>query len=93
MLVIDKNTVAALRDRVLSGEDPSGCRDELKKLIEIKSSLQWRAETAYSCVGWALPAQLAWEVKTLEEALWDLDHGKRQEAAGRLSELISIMDR
>lgn len=93
MLLITKNGTLDLKNRIIRGEDLEGCVEELKKMIEIKSSHQWRAETAYACVGWALPAHLAWEVRVLEQALWALQDGKTQESAAKLEELINIMDR
>ncbi len=92
MLLVNKSSMTALRDRGFAGRDDAACLGELKKAIEIKSSLQWRAETAVHCVGNTLPDHLAWEVRMLELALGDLEDGKTDEAAARLDELIAIMD-
>lgn len=92
MLVIDHNSMKALRDRVLLGEHASDCLAELRKVIEIKSSLQWRADAAYACVGGSVAAHLSWELKELEEALWALEDGRNQEAAAKLDEMIKIME-
>ncbi len=92
MLLINKDNMRILRDRVRLGQDRAGCLEELKKAVEIKSSLQWRAESAVHCVGPALPDHLAWEVKELQEALGSLEEGKDQEAAAKLDELVRIME-
>lgn len=92
MILIDKKGVTALRERVARGEDLERCREVIKKMIEIKDTHQWRADFAMYCVGWALPANLGWEVKLLQDALWALEDGRTAEAVEKLDDFLKIME-
>ena len=75
MLIISeeqvKNLIAKLSDPAKLDE----CRDEVKKMLEIKSALLWRAGGSQSCCGSLEGIQVCLdsEVRILEEVLDALD--------------------
>ncbi len=85
MLIINKNSVRALRDRLAQGHAIDECRAELKHMIEIKQAILWRSERSCACVGTSLPGSLAWEVETLEAALSAAENG-------RIADAVSMLD-
>ncbi len=94
MLIITKEGVEALKERMSNPKNIEQCRDELKRMLEIKEALLWRAEDARSrcCIPWQLPARLGWEVQALEKALASLDEGDRKGAMVRLEEYASQLE-
>jgi len=89
MLIITKEGVEALKARLKKPSENSLCREELKKMLEIKETLLWRADAGLCCVGWSLPAHLSWEVQLLEETLQALEGGNGNKAASLLEEFAS----
>ncbi len=92
MLIITRESVRALKERLEKGQDLEECRDELKKMIEIKQALLWRAERSCACVGTTLPTSLAWEAETLEEALAAVDSGRVSQAVSLLDTFVSRLE-
>ena len=92
MLVITKEGVSNLQRRLLNSGEAEGCRDELRRMLEIKETLLWRAEKACACVGQAVGCHLAWEVDTLQRALDALTRGNNTEAAALLGEYLANWD-
>ena len=90
MLIISKEGVQGLKERLSDPARRDECRRELEKMLEIKGTLLWRAEAARGCcsIGWGLPAQLAGEVQTLEEALVAFDADDLASTASLLDEFI-----
>jgi len=89
MLVITKEKVKALKERLRNPSEASQCRGELKKMLEIKETLYWRADAGSCCVGCSLPARLFWEVQLLEAALRALEEGDGNKAASLLEDFAS----
>ena len=75
MLIISKQQVENLIYKLSNPAKFEECRDEVKKMIEIKSVLLWRAEGPRSCCGSLekIEVCLTSEVQILEEVLDALD--------------------
>ena len=75
MLIISKEQVENLIHKLSDPAKFEECRDEVKKMIEIKSALLWRAEGPRSCCGSLekIAVCLTSEVQILEEVLDALD--------------------
>jgi len=86
MLVITKDRVEALKERLSNPSEASQCREELKKMLGIKETLLWRADAGSCCVGCGLSTHLFEEVQLLEAALRALEEGNGSKAASLLEE-------
>ena len=84
ILIISKEQVCSLRDRLRDPEKLSSCINEVRKMIEIKSVLSWRANARSGCCGLELPMYLFGELQILEKTL-------RQLELGNISEAISLL--
>jgi hypothetical protein len=89
MLIITKESVQQLKEKLEHSGDVGQCREELEKMLEIKGCLLWRADTGCACAGWQLPAHLFWEMQQLEAALVALERGDSAKAASLLDDYIS----
>jgi len=92
VLIITKQGVESLTYRLNDSAKFSQCRDEVKKMVEIKSALLWRAETAQACCGWQLGACLASEVQILEDALNALEEGNTSQASSLLNDYVNQLE-
>ena len=97
MLIITKEGVQALKERMINPGGIEQSKEELKKMLGIGEAWLWRAEASASCCDGTcflsrVSTQLAWEVKFLEQALEALEEGDRNKAATRLEEYTSQMD-
>ena len=86
ILVISKEQVRTVRDRLSDPAQIPSCIEEVRKMIEIKSVLSWRAEVSEACCGAELSMCLFNEVQNLEEALQYLESGNIDEATILLEE-------
>ena len=86
MLIITKDLVESIRRRLLNTGEASQCREELRKMLEIKETLFWRADVGPCCVGRAMSAHLFAEVRLLEATLAAFDKRDYPEAAALLKE-------
>ncbi|MCX5999168.1 MAG: hypothetical protein NTU41_06110 [Chloroflexi bacterium] len=75
MLVITKETVAALRERLTDPVQTVGCQEEIGTMLEIKRALLWRADAGTCCAGPELAGRLFGEVRLLEGVLQALQDG------------------
>ncbi|MFO8102266.1 MAG: hypothetical protein R6U37_08930 [Dehalococcoidia bacterium] len=81
ILVITPAQVKSLRTKLKdTGQTDSAIR-ELRRMIEIKSTLCWRAEARASCCGPGISFSLDAERQTLDEALQELQSGNIGKAA------------
>jgi hypothetical protein len=93
MLVITKEGVEALKERLSDPSKGNQCKDELRKMLEIKEALLWRTEARSCCnIPWELQGQLDWEIKLLEGASEALEEGDREKALEMLNEYVSDLD-
>lgn len=84
ILLIGKQQVCSLLDRLRDPDQLASCIEEVQKMIEIKSVLSWRADERSGCCGPELPMYLFGEVQTLERTLQQLE-------LGNISEAISLL--
>lgn len=95
MLIINKESVQALKRRLDNLENIGQCREELKKMIEIKEASLWRAEEGQCCccaIG-DLLSYLTWEIELLENALKAVDGGNIAEASAILDRYAGQWDK
>jgi hypothetical protein len=69
MLLINDEQLKALSDRLANPEQRQQCLEEIQRMIEIKQTLLWRADTAQACCGWATVVRFTYEVQLLEAVL------------------------
>lgn len=91
ILLIGKEQVRSLRERMLDPTELTSCIDEVRRMIEIKSALSWRADERSVCCGPALPMYLFGEVQTLEKVLQQLESGNINEAISLLNDYEALL--
>jgi hypothetical protein len=93
VLVISEEQVENLINRLNDPAKLDECRDEVKKMIEIKSALLWRAEGPRSCCGSleGIKVCLDSEVEILEEVLNALDKRDVPQASSLLRDYIRCL--
>ncbi len=91
ILLIGKQQVCSLRDRLRNPDNLSSCIEEVRKMVEIKSILSWQAEERSACCGPGLPMYLWGEVQTLEMILIELESGYIDEAISLLEDYEVIL--
>ena len=82
MLIITREKIEALLERLAGGCDAGDCREELQRILEIKEALLWRAEAGTCCAGPGLPSRLFVETQLLRAAVQALTEG---DSGGALS--------
>ena len=94
MLIISKEQVENLIQRLSDPAKFDECRDEVKKMLEIKSALLWRADGMQSCCGSfdKIKVCLSSEVQILEDALDALDKGNIPRASSLLQEYTGYLE-
>jgi hypothetical protein len=93
MLIITRESVEELSKRLLDPAEIEGCRDEVRRMLEIKEVLLWRADYGTCCGGGSgLSLMLAGEVRALEEALDALEQGDITRAAATLGDYSCRLD-
>ena len=85
MLVITKQGVESLIRGLNDFTKLEQCRDEVKKMLGIKSALLWWAESG-KCCSWQPGAYLAVEVQILEDILAALGEGNIPQASSLLED-------
>lgn len=90
MLIINRDGVQSLETRLLDPQQASQCRDEMKRMLEIKEALSWRADMGGCCAGGAMSANLFGEVRLLEAAIQALDEGDCARAASLTGEFLRL---
>ena len=88
MLIISSQQVENLIHKLSDPAKFGECRDEVGKMLEIKSALLWRAEGPRPCCGSfdQIKTCLASEVQILEDVLNALDEGNISQASSLLRE-------
>ena len=94
MMIIDKDTVSATRQKIADPRKISQAIKDIKKMLEIKEALLWRSEGMAPCCGSLsnVSAHLTREVGILENTLSALKNGDTTQAAGLLQEYITLLD-
>jgi hypothetical protein len=89
MLIITKDSVKSLKERLRNPNEASQCREELKKMLEIEEALLWRADAGFCCTAGCIATTLARDVQLLEAALQAFEEGNANKAAALLEEFAS----
>lgn len=94
MLVISKKQVGNLIQKLADPAKLDECRDEVKKMLEIKSTLLWRAEGSQPCCGSfeGIKTCLASEAQILQDVLDALDEGNVSQASSLLNEYTCYLE-
>ncbi|NQT31988.1 MAG: hypothetical protein HQ588_06605 [Deltaproteobacteria bacterium] len=94
MLIISKQQVENLIDRLGDPARFDESRGELEKMLEIQSSLLWRAEGPRSCCGSleGVKVCIESEVQVLEEAIDALNKKDIPRASSLLKDYIKYME-
>jgi hypothetical protein len=94
MLIISKEQVAKLIQKLADPAKLDECRDEVKKMLEIKSTLLWRAEGSQPCCGSfeGIKTCLTSEAQILQDVLDALDEGDISRASSLLNEYTCYLE-
>lgn len=93
MIVINKDTLESLKERITHRDETGQCLSDLKRMLEIKETLLWRADvSSCACVPREWVEALAWEVRLIEEALDAVDKGDRQKAISILENYAAHLE-
>jgi hypothetical protein len=93
ILIITKESVRELRKNLEHAEKIGQCKDELKRMIEIKETLMWRSEKGTCCGTLCdLIADLTWQIQILQSTLAAVEEGRTAEAASNLEDLIQLLN-
>ena len=85
MLIITKESVEDLIDRLENPGELDSCQDEVRRMLEIESELLWWAESG-KCCAWQASANLAGKIQLLKEVLYILEEGAIKQATPLLRE-------
>ncbi len=90
MLMISREQVGSLVGRIGQGADAS-CLEEVKRMLEIKSTLLWRADAACGCVGTGPAHALYMEIQMLEDILGALEAGDIVRGVSLLEQYATVI--
>lgn len=91
MLIISKDQVRALIEKLNDSSRIDSGIEEVKRMLEIKSALLWRADAGSCCVGRDLPVRLDGEVRMLENTLHALEEGNVVEGISLLADYEKVI--
>jgi hypothetical protein len=94
MLIIDKDSVTATKQKIADPKKIKQAIKEVKKMLEIKEALLWRSEGMAPCCGSLcnISAHLTREVNILENTLAALENDNITQAADLLQEYINVLE-
>lgn len=94
MMIIDKDTVSATRQKIADPRKISQAIKDVKKMLEIKEALLWRSEGMAPCCGSLsnVSAYLTREVGILENTLSALESGDTAQASALLQEYVNLLE-
>ena len=94
MLIINKDSVNATRQKLVDPKKIKQAIKDVKKMLEIKEALLWRSEAMAPCCGslCSISAHLTREVNILENTLSALENGNTAQAANFLQEYIQVLE-
>jgi hypothetical protein len=93
MMIIDKDTVSATRQKIADPKKIQQAIKDVKKMLEIKEALLWRSEGMTPCCGSLsnISACLTREISILENTLSALENKNTAQAADSLQEYINLL--
>ena len=94
MMIIDKDTVSATRQKIADPKKISQAIKDVKKMLEIKEALLWRSEGMAPCCGSLsnVSAHLTREISILENTLSALENNNTAQATDLLQEYLTLLD-
>ena len=94
MLIIDKDSVTATRQKIADPKKINQAIKDVKKMLEIKETLLWRSEGMAPCCGSLanISACLTREVSILENTLSALENKNTALASDLLQEYLNLLD-
>ncbi|MBM3149552.1 MAG: hypothetical protein FJ008_04770 [Chloroflexi bacterium] len=94
MMIINKESITATRKKLNDTKKESEVIDEVKKMIEIKSALQWRSDAIAPCCGSlsSYTCQLGNEIELLSDVLKAIEGGDRNRAGDLLEMYARIVE-
>jgi hypothetical protein len=95
MLIINSETVDQIKRKISSPATRLEAIQDIKRMLEIKKALLWRADAGTCCAPDAseLRNLLIREVDLLEKALASLEKGNDAEAVSRLEDYSVLLER
>ena len=91
MLIITKQGVDNLIDRLNGHTQLEQCQDEVSKMLEIESELLWWAESG-KCCSWQATAHFTGGIQILKDILNSLEEGDTSQASSLLKEYANQLD-
>lgn len=94
MLIIDKHSVNATKQKLDNNGKIQQVIDDVRRMLEIKETLLWRSEAMASCCGslCSIASHLTHEVDILENTLTALENSDTARAADLLGEYMRILE-
>lgn len=89
MFLITREKVEALREKLGNPSELGRCTADVRKMLEIKEALLWRADVGPCCAGPGLASRLFAEVQLLRDTLQTLEEGDNSRASSLLAEFAS----
>jgi hypothetical protein len=92
MLVVNAGAVKTTREKLDKPDKIDEAIDDVKRMVEIKKTLLWRADAGTCCGSLCnIASSLASEISLLENALSGLEKGNRESARQILEEYEQIL--
>ena len=94
MMIISKDSITATRQKLDDPKKKAEVIDDVKKMIEIKSALQWRSDAIAPCCGSlsGYTCQLSNEIDLLGDVLKAVEDGDKARAADLLDMYAKIVE-
>lgn len=92
MLVVNANIVKTVREKLNAADKTYEVIDDIKRMIEIKKTLLWRADAGTCCGSLCnIASSLTSEISLLENALTRLEKGDKASARQSLMEYEQML--
>jgi hypothetical protein len=92
-LIVNAETVKAIRQKLAEPARIQEARADIKKMLEIKQTLLWRADAGTCCGSLCnIATSLSREISILENALNALEKGEKSTALQSLEEYEQLLE-
>jgi hypothetical protein len=92
-LIINAETVKAVRQKLAEPAQIQEARADIKKMLEIKQTLLWRADAGTCCGSLCnIATSLSREISILESVLNSLESGEKSKALQELGEYEQLLE-
>ncbi len=94
MLIITRDSITATRDKLGDPGKKNEVIDDINKMIEIKSALEWRSDAMSPCCGTlsGYTCQLTNEIDVLGDILKAVEDGDKSKASDLLDTYAGIVE-